>query len=400
MVTVTESRPVGPALEKTAHVVARRRVLHAHLERARIGIGHLVGGPCVARAAHARHFGRGVAVAPVLVGVIHAHGPLGRLVVDAGRKLPRQHHLQMRRVALDRRIVNVADIDALRHLGIQVAADVERRADREDALLGQHGAPLHADLPLDARNAVIVQSHRRSVGSLARDGRRRHREGAVDAAPVVLRGHADREVLEHLPTQAELDLRHVALALVVVLHAPDVAPHGIRRVVLVVILGPVTHRTVRREAEPQTEFPRHGHLKGDVVEIERIVSRAFRLPGHRLRVVVVLPLQPEVEEERLLRNRTVRRRIEQIDDSRRTHRDTHAAHRAHRQRTRSVQFADAVHRIGGKGVYAARLRPYGGGKERRGRDEKLNQGVLHLHCTLKFCSIPKRRDYNLQISYF
>ena len=32
--------------------------------------------------------------------------------------------------------------------------------------------------------------------------------------------------------------------------------------------------------------------------------------------------------------------------------------------------------------------------------KKFNPGVLHSHCTLKFYSIRKRRDYNLQISYF
>lgn len=252
----------------------------------------------------------------------------------------------MGRVALDRRAVQVADIDALRHLGIQVAADIESRTDRQDAFLVQDRTPLHADLSLDRRDRIAVQAHRRGKGSLTGDRRRGHDEIAVDTAPVILGGHTDREVLEDLPAQPELHLRHVAFALVVVLHAAHIAPHRIGRVVVMVVLRAVAHRTVGRQAEAEAQLARDGHLESDIVEVERIVGRALVCAGHRLRIVVVLPLEAEIEQEGLLRSRTEGRGVEQIDNARRAHGHTDATHRAHRQRTGCILFADAVHRIG------------------------------------------------------
>ena len=306
----------------------------------------------------------------------------------------------MRRIALDDGVVEVADVELLGHLRVQVPAEIISGSDGQNALPVLDRGPLHADLPLDARDAVIVGPHRRGKGSLARDRRRGHHERAVDIAPVVLGGHADREILEYLPADAELHLRHVALALIVILYITHIAVHRVVRIVLVVVLGPVTHRTVRRQAESQSQFLGQRHLKGDVVEVERIVRRTLGLPGHLLRVVVVLSLQPEVEEEGLLRSRAVRRGIEQVERTRHTHGHTRTAHRAHRQRTGGVLFADAVHRIGRECVNTACLGCNGSGDYRHGRDNQLNQGVLHLHYTLIFYPIRKRRDYNLQISCF
>ena len=252
----------------------------------------------------------------------------------------------------------------------------------------QNRVPLHADLPLDARNAVIVLPHRRGEGSLARNGGRGHHERTVDVAPVILCG--DTEILERLPAQADLDLRHVALALVVVLNIADVGVNGVFGIVFVIILGPVTHRTVRREAETESQPLRHRHLESDVVKVERVVGRPFPDASDRLGVVVVLPLQPEVEKESLLRSRAVSRGVEQVDRTHRTHGHTRTAHRAHLQRTGGILFADAVHRIGRECVNTACLGRNGKRKHRCSRDNQLNQGVLHLHCTLKFDPIRKK----------
>ena len=381
-----------------ADVVSVRGVLHAHLERARVGVLDLVGG--LVLAAHARHLIALVAAAPVLIDVIRADDQFRGLVGDAHGQLARQHQLEVRRVALDDGVVEVADVEPLGHLRIQVPAEIVGGAERQQAFLVLDRPPLHSDLSLDARNAVIVRSHRRGKVSFARDRRRGHHERAVDVAPVILGGHADREVLEDLPADAQLDLRHVALALIVVLDVTHVAVHGVRRIVLVIVLGPVPHRTVRRQAETQPQFPGQRHLKGDVVEVERIVGRVLGLSGDFLRIVVVLSLQPEVEEEGLLLGRAVSRGIEQVERPRRTHGHTRTAHRAHRQRTGCVLFADAVHRIGRECVNTACLGCDGSRDHRHGRDNQFNQGVLHLHYTLIFYPIRKRRDYNLQISCF
>ena len=381
-------------------IVTVRGVFHTHLDRARIGVGHLVFRLVLPAAAGSRHLVARVAAAPVLEHIIHADGPPAGLVIGPHGQLPGQHQLQVRRIALDDRVVQVADIEFFRHLRVQVAAEVVRRAEGQDALRVQNRVPLHADLPLDARNAVIVLPHRRGEGSLARNGGRGHHERTVDVAPVILCGDTHRKILERLPAQADLDLRHVALALVVVLNIADVGVNGVFGIVFVVILGPVTHRTVRREAETESQPLRHRHLESDVVKVERVVGRPFPDASDRLGVVVVLPLQPEVEKESLLRSRAVSRGVEQVDRTHRTHGHTRTAHRAHLQRTGGILFADAVHRIGRECVNTACLGRNGKRKHRCSRDNQLNQGVLHLHCTLKFDPIRKRPDYNLQISCF
>ena len=306
----------------------------------------------------------------------------------------------MGRIALHGGVVQVADINARGHIGIQVAAEIVRSTERQHAFLVHDGLPKDTDLAFDARNAVIVAADRRREGSVARDRRRGHHEAAVDVAPVILRRDTQREILENLPAQADLDLRHVAFALIDVLHASHIAPNRIVRVEILRILGTVAHRTVRREAEPEAEFLGDRHLERDIVEIERIIGRVFGHIVHLLRIVVILSLEAETEEETLLRDGAVRCRVEQIDFARSAHGHPDAAHRAHLRRTGRIDLADAVHRIGRECVNTACLGRYGIRKHHGCRDNQLNQGVLHLHCALKFYSIRKRPDYNLQISYF
>ena len=326
----------------------------------------------LSRTAGSRHLVARVAAAPVLVGIVHTESPPARLVEDAHSQLRGQHQFQVRRIALDDRIVQVADVEAFGHLRIQVAAEVVRRSDRQDTLRVQDRIPLHAELPLDARNAVIILSHRRGEGSFAGNCRRGHYERTVDVAPVVLCGDTHRKILERLPAQAHFDLRHVALALVVILNVTHLGINRVVGVERVVILGPVAHRTVRREAETESQSLRHRHLESDVVEVERIVSRSLSDAFDRLGVVIVLPLQPEVEEEALLRSGAVSRRVEQVDRAHRTHSHTHTAHRAHLQRTGGVLFADAIHRIGRECVNTACLGRNGNRKHRCSRDNQLN----------------------------
>ena len=353
MGSVAESGPVGPAFQEITHIVAVGGVLHAGLDRVRIGIRHRKGAPV--RSADAGGFDLPVTAAPVLIDVIHTHRPLGGLVEDTCRKLTGQYECQMRRIALYGGVVEVTHIDVFRHRGIEVAAEIIGGAQRQGAFLIQDGVPLHADLPLDARNAVVVGTYRRRVGAVARDRGRGHHERAVDIAPVILRGDTQREVLEKLPADAEFDLRHVALALIDVLRAADVAPYGIGRIVVMGVFGAVAYRTVRREAEAQTELLGQRQLKCDVVEVEGVVGRAFRHAVDLLGVVVILALQPEVEEETLLRRGAESRRIEQIDHARTAHGHTYTAHRTHRQGAGRVLFADAVHRVGRECVNTACL---------------------------------------------
>ena len=370
MGSVTESGPVGPAFQKITHIVAVGGVLHAGLDRARIGIRHRKSAPV--RSADAGGFGLPVAAAPVLIDVIHPHRPLGGLIEGAHRKLTGQYKCQMRRIALYGGVVEVAHIDVFRHRGIEVAAEIIGGAQRQGAFLIQDGVPLHADLPLDARNAVVVGAYRRRVGAVARDRGRGHHERAVDIAPVILRGDTQREVLEKLPADAEFDLRHVALALIDVLRAADVAPYGIGRIVVMGVFCAVAYRTVRREAEAQTELLGQRQLKCDVVEVEGVVGRAFRHAVDLLGVVVILALQPEVEEETLLRRGAESRRIEQIDHARTAHGHTYTAHRTHRQGTGRVLFADAVHRVGRECVNTACLSRCGAGNHHGCNDNQFN----------------------------
>ena len=310
----------------------------------------------------------------------------------------RQHERQLRRVGADGRVVQVGVVDPARDVGTQVAAEVERRTEGQQPLLIEDRAPLHAHLPLDARDAVVVRTDRRAEGALAHDRRRRHDIAAVDVAPVVLGGHTHREVPEDLPAQAELHLRHVALALVGILHGAHVAHDRVAEVL--VELRAVAHRTVGREAEAQAEPLGHGHLEGDVVEVERIVDRAFGNALGRLRIVVVLAFEPEAEQKGLLRRHAIGGGIEQVDDPGIAHGHAHAAHRTHHERAGRILFTDTVHRIGRECVDAARLRRHRHGDEGRGHDKQSNPGILHLHCTPKFSPARNRPDYNLQISYF
>jgi len=120
--SVTESGPVGPAFQEITHIVAVGGVLHAGLDRMRIGICHRKGAPV--RSADAGGFGLPVAAAPVLIDVIHPHRPLGGLVEDTCRKLTGQYECQMRRIALYGGVVEVTHIDIFRHRGIEVAAEI------------------------------------------------------------------------------------------------------------------------------------------------------------------------------------------------------------------------------------------------------------------------------------
>ena len=83
-------------------------------------------------------------------------------------------------------------------------------------------------------------------------------------------------------------------------------------------------------------------------------------------------LQPEVEEETLLRRGAESRRIEQIDHARTAHGHTYTAHRTHRQGTGRVLFADAVHRVGRECVNTACLSRCGAGNHHGCNDNQFN----------------------------
>ena len=141
-------------------IVTVRGVFHTHLDRARIGVGHLVFRLVLPAAAGSRHLVARVATAPVLEHIIHADGPPAGLVIGPHGQLPGQHQLQVRRIALDDRVVQVADINARGHIGIQVAAEIVRSTERQHAFLVHDSLPEDTDLSFDARNAVIVTADR------------------------------------------------------------------------------------------------------------------------------------------------------------------------------------------------------------------------------------------------
>ena len=216
---------------------------------------------------------------------------------------------------------------------------------------------MQPQLHLDARNPVGVGARHRIDRTAVDDVVRDHRLiRPLDVAPIVLGGDADRNALDHLPADAQLHLRQVALAGVKILHAADIAPHV---VALFIGRNTVADAAVRRQAESQSEPPGQRQLKGDVVEIERIVARARR--GLRtvgillLAVVKVDPLHAEIEEKSLAGRQAVRRRIERIDHHRAAHPQAYASHRPLGHHAGRLQFADAVHRIGRKGIDTACL---------------------------------------------
>ena len=137
-------------------------------------------------------------------------------------------------------------------------------------------------------------------------------------------------------------VRHVAVAVPLVLHAADITPDFI---VVHLLFHPVTDAAVRRQAEAQPQMLGNRQLKRNVVEIDRIITCIERLPVIFLGIVKALPFKTEIEKERLGAHGTVSRRIEQIDSSRITHTDADTAHRTCLKRSRGPQFTQTVHRI-------------------------------------------------------
>ena len=90
-----------------------------------------------------------------------------------------------------------------------------------------------------------------------------------------------------------------------------------------------------------------------------------------LRVVIVLPFDPEIEEEALLDRGAVGGRVEQVDRTGVAHGHARAAHRPRNEGTLRIELPDTVHRIGRECIDAARLGRRDDGNSRHGRDEKL-----------------------------
>ena len=354
----------------------------------RVGVGHAEG-LCIG-ARDARELGVVVAAAPVLIYVVDAHGPLGGLVEEAGLQLAREAEPEVGRVALDQRREVVVAGDRARGLGAQVAAEVVGGAEGEDTARILDEIPLDAHLPLERGDGVVVAADHREIGAVADRRRGGHGVVAVDVAPVVLHGHAQREVLEELPAHAQLDLRHVALALVDIAHAAHVAPHGVGGVESVLALDAVARGAVGGEAEAQAQTLGQGQLESHVVEVESVVGRGAVDPVQALGVVVVLPFETEVEEKGLLRGHAVGGRIEQVDRPAAAHGHAHAAHRTHRERSGGVELADAVEGVGREGVDAARLGQRRRGEQHGRREEEFDEGFLHVEYASKIRSSPTR----------
>ncbi len=343
-----------------------------------MGIG--VGDVETAAVGHGRAGDALVAAAPILVDVIEPDGPPGSLVISPDGQLPWQDELEVGGIALDGSAAAVGSIDALLAAGPQITAEIERSTESQRPARREDGVPLKTDLPLELRNAVTARTDDGIEIAVADYGGGHGDVGTVDSAPIILGGDADGKILERLPADPQLDLGEVALALVSILHGPDIAPHGVVGPILAVILGSVTDGTVRREAETQPDLLGDGNLERDVVEIERIVRGLLGSIVDGLRIVIILPLDTETEEERLPGSGAESGGIEHVGHAGIAHGDPHAAHRTHRKRPGRRKLADTVHGIGRKGVDTAGL---GRGTRRETRQhrraEQATEGLLHLH---------------------
>ena len=223
-----------------------------------------------------------VFVAPVLVDVVDTHAYTYGLIEYAGGNLSRQTQRQ-RGVLLvsHRRGEQVVDIYVLERLGAEQTSYIVCCAEGQRAAGIEYGVPLHAELSLDTRYVVCVDTCCCRVLAAAGDDVGRY--GLVVAgyvAPVVLHGCAYREVLEGRPSDTGLGFRDVAVAVVLVLCASEVSGHTRRKLVAVHV---VTDVAVRREAEAESETLSQWHLECDLVEVNRVVRRA----GGSLRSVVL-----------------------------------------------------------------------------------------------------------------
>ena len=86
-------------------------------------------------------------------------------------------------------------------------------------------------------------------------------------------------------------VRHVAVAVPLVLHAADITPDFI---VVHLLFHPVTDAAVRRQAEAQPQMLGNRQLKRNVVEIDRIITCIERLPVIFLGIVKALPFKTEI----------------------------------------------------------------------------------------------------------
>lgn len=253
--------------------------------------------------------------------------------------------------------VLVVDNHRLGEFRTQRTSVVVGRAESQYALVVGYGTPLQADLELEVRYGVVVETDCGDVCSRTNQiVRHRRSEIVLDIAPIVLGGDTYREVLERLPADARLYLRNVAVAGVTVKHATDCTPD------ILALLGHghvIADAAVRREAQSESEVLRQRELNRYLVEIDCVfrilcgTQRIARLVVLGLAVHEKVALRTEIEDETLAHRRAVSRRVQRADHLAAAPCDTDAAHRAHDSVARRAEFAYTEHRVGRIGIHAA-----------------------------------------------